>query len=278
MGKSIFKDCFNIEFRHFIGDPMCRYIDYLKLEEIICNDEGNEIEIFHLDIRDDPEIFTEWAKQFRRNYCSDEILELMTTKIGIESSNYLNEYKLPSVPSTKSGDFGEILVSDFLQYFKDYLVPRTRFNSRVNKDRPTLGSDTLGYKYNPEEPHNAEVIVIEVKSSASGKNDSKAKNKLQEAINDSNKDFERVAMSIVASYEKLLFSDQKEADIVSRFLNIIENPFKITYGAAAIHSNTSFDLETIRGVITKNHSGCEKLRLLVIHSEKLMDFINKGHL
>ncbi len=37
----------------------------------------------------------------------------MTYVMGIESSKYLNENKLPSVPSPKSGDFGEILVSDY---------------------------------------------------------------------------------------------------------------------------------------------------------------------
>ena len=259
-------------------ETMYSYMKYLIQEEPIITDEGKQIEVFHLDIQDEPEIFEDWAKQFRRNYCSDEKLQHMTYVMGIESSKYLNENKLPCVSSTKSGDFGEILVSDYLQYFENYLVPRTRFNSRENKDRPTLGSDALGYRYDPKAPGNAEVIVIEVKSSASNKTDFKAKNRLQEAINDSNKDFERFSTSIVASYEKLFNSNQDEANILSRFLNITDNPYQVTYGAVAIHSNVSFNLDTIKQVITKNHVACDKLKLLVIHSEKLMDFINALYL
>ncbi|HEM4423206.1 TPA: hypothetical protein U1Y65_000191 [Streptococcus suis] len=41
----------------------------------------------------------------------DEKLQHMTYVMGIESSKYLNENKLPSVPSPKSGDFCEILVT-----------------------------------------------------------------------------------------------------------------------------------------------------------------------
>lgn len=101
---------------------MSSYMKYLKPEEPIITDEGRTIEVFHLDIQEEPEIFEEWAIQFRRNYCSDEKLQHMTYVMGIESSKYLNENKLPSVPSTKSGDFGEILVSDYLQYFEKTIL------------------------------------------------------------------------------------------------------------------------------------------------------------
>lgn len=54
---------------------MHNYMRYLKPEEPIITDEGKEIEVFNLDIQDEPEIFEEWAKQFRRNYCSDDELK-----------------------------------------------------------------------------------------------------------------------------------------------------------------------------------------------------------
>lgn len=43
---------------------MHNYMRYLKPEEPIITDEGKEIEVFNLDIQDEPEIFEEWAKQF----------------------------------------------------------------------------------------------------------------------------------------------------------------------------------------------------------------------
>ena len=255
-----------------------RYMNYLISEESIHTDEGKEIKVFHLNIQDNPEIFEEWAKQFRRNYCSDDMLQHMKSAMGRSASEYLLENKLPSKSSTKSGDFGEILASDYLQYFKNYFVPRTRFNSRINKDMPTPGTDALGYSFDPHNPDKAEVIVIEVKSSASEKCDEKAKKKLQEAIDNSQKDFIRFSTSIVASYEKLHSLNQDEAEILYRFLNLTDKPFKVTYGAIAVHSNDSYDLEVIKKVTTKEHRDSEKIQMIVIHSEKLMDFINKLYL
>ena len=255
-----------------------RYMNYLISENPIYTDEGKQIEVFYLDIRNEPEIFQEWAKELRRNYCSDEMLKHMTEVSGMSASKYLNNNKLPSNPSVQSGDFGEIFVSDYLQSFENYLVPRTRFNSRENKDRPTLGSDVLGYKINPHDSVKAEVIVIEVKSSASKRNDTIAKNKLQEAIDGSNKDFIRFSTSIVASYEKLYSSNRAEADILSRFLNITDNPYQVTYAAVAIHSNYSYDIEVIKKVVAEQHLDSENLRLLVIHSDELMAFIKNIYL
>lgn len=255
-----------------------RYMNFLISENPIYTDEGKQIEVFYLDIRNEPEIFQEWAKELRRNYCSDEMLKHMTEVSGMSASKYLNNNKLPSNPSVQSGDFGEIFVSDYLQSFENYLVPRTRFNSRENKDRPTLGSDVLGYKINPHDSVEAEVIVIEVKSSASKRNDTIAKNKLQEAIDGSNKDFIRFSTSIVASYEKLYSSNRAEADILSRFLNITDNPYQVKYAAVAIHSNYSYDIEVIKKVVAEQHLDSENLRLLVIHSDELMAFIKNIYL
>lgn len=256
---------------------MHNYMDYLKAEEGILTEEGKQIEIFHLDIQDNPEIFEGWAKQFRRNYCSDDELEEMTTEMKISSSDYLKNYKFPADTgiglSTMSGDFGEILVSDYLQFIEKYTVPRTRYNSKVNKDTSTQGSDVLAYKKDSLDTANDKVVVIEVKSSSSNSRSSEAKNKLQEAINHSDKDFERFSTSIVASYLKLKSSNIEQANVVKRFLNITDNPFNVIYGAVAVHSNQSFDINMLKKVISKNHRDYEKLRLLVVHSDELMSFI-----
>lgn len=60
-----------------------RYMDYLISENPIYTNEGKKIEVFHLDIQNDPAIFEEWAKQFRRNYCSDDELDEMISSINI---------------------------------------------------------------------------------------------------------------------------------------------------------------------------------------------------
>ena len=178
-----------------------------------------------------------------------------------------------------SGDFGEILVSDYLQYIEGYVVPRTRYNSKANKNTSTQGSDVLGYKKDSLNTVNDEVVVIEVKSTASNSENFKEKNKLQEAINHSDKDFERFSTSIVASYLKLKNSNNDEqANVVKRFLNITDDPFNVIYGAVAVHSNQSFDINVLKEVVSKNHRDYQKLRLLVIHSDDLMNFIKSLYL
>lgn len=260
-------------------EKMHSYIKYLTQEDPINTDEGKQIEILHLDIQDDPEIFEDWAKQFRRNYCSDDELAEMIGFMNISPKEYLENFKLPSDSgiglSTMSGDFGEILVSDYLQYIEEYVVPRTRYDSRVNKDTSTQGSDVLGYKQDSSNVSNDEVVVIEVKSSASDSSSSKAKNKLQEAINHSDKDFERFSTSIVASYLRLKKSNSDQANVVERFLNITDKPFNVIYGAVAVYSNQSYDIDVIKTVVSKKHRDFQKLRILVIHSDELMKFIRE---
>ena len=261
---------------------MHNYMRYLKPEEPIITDEGKEIEVFNLDIQDEPEIFEEWAKQFRRNYCSDDELKEMIVKMHISSREYLKNFKLPSDRriglSTMSGDFGEILVSDYLQYIEEYTVPRTRYDNKVNKDTSTQGSDVLGYKKDSLNAANDEVVVIEVKSSSSNSSSSKAKSKLQEAVDHSDKDFERLSSSIVASYLRLKKSNIEQANVVERFLNKTDNPFNVIYGAVAVHSNQSYDVDVIKTVASKKHRDYQKLRLLVIHSDELMKFIRELYL
>lgn len=257
-----------------------KYMKYLKEEEPITTSDGKSIKVFHLDIQDEPEVFEEWAKKFRRNYCSDYELEKMAVAMKISPSQYLKDYKLPSDDSsigraTMSGDFGEILVSDYLQYIEEYNVPRTRYDRKVNKDTSTQGSDVLAYKNDSSNPMNDELMVMEVKTSASMNRTFDAKNKLQLAIEHSNKDFERFSTSVVASYLRLIETDIPQANIVKRFLNITDEPFKVIYGAVAIHSNHSYDINVIKNVVAQNHRNQESLRLLVIHSFQLMDFISQ---
>ena len=263
-------------------EKMHSYIKYLTQENPIITDEGKQIEILHLDIQYDPEIFEDWAKQFRRNYCSDDELAEMTGLMKISPKEYLENFKLPSDSGigllTMSGDFGEILVSDYFQYIEEYMVPRTRYDSKVNKDTSTQGSDVLGYKQDSSNVSNDEVVVVEVKSSASTSSSSKAKNKLQEAINHSDKDFERFSTSIVASYLRLKKSNSDQAKVVERFLNITDKPFNVIYGAVAVYSNQSYDIDVIKAVVSKKHRDFQKLRLLVIHSDELMKFIRELYL
>ncbi|TVV58068.1 DUF1837 domain-containing protein, partial [Streptococcus pneumoniae] len=47
------------------------------------------------------------------------------------------------------------------------------------------------------------------------------------------------------------------------------------YGAVAVYSNQSYDIDVIKTVVSKKHRDFQKLRLLVIHSDELMKFIRE---
>lgn len=76
---------------------MHSYIKYLTQEDPIITDEGKQIEILHLDIQDDPEIFEDWAKQFRRNYCSDDELAEMIGFMNISLKSILKILNYPRI-------------------------------------------------------------------------------------------------------------------------------------------------------------------------------------
>ncbi|RKV87095.1 MAG: DUF1837 domain-containing protein, partial [Streptococcus sp.] len=88
----------------------------------------------------------------------------------------------------------------------------------------------------------------------------------------------RFSTSVVASYLKLIKDNSEQADIVKRFLNITDHPFNVIYGAVAVHSNQSYDIEVIKNAVTQHHRAKENLRLLVIHSNELLNFIKRLYL
>ena len=71
-------------------------------------------------------------------------------------------------PSLRSGDFGEIVVADFIEYFLGYWWPRNlRYQDRWNRDDSTKGCDVIGFKFaNEDNPGPAdELFIFESKSS-----------------------------------------------------------------------------------------------------------------
>ncbi|MDA5413748.1 DUF1837 domain-containing protein, partial [Streptococcus thermophilus] len=70
-------------------------------------------------------------------------------------------------------------------------------------------------------------------------------------------------------------SNSDQANVVERFLNITDKPFNVIYGAVAVYSNQSYDIDVIKTVVSKKHRDFQKLRILVIHSDELMKFIRE---
>jgi len=147
---------------------------------------GREIEIWELNPQDDAEILSNWARHFRNHYIADADLPFMAGGTGLGHPDYLRTILFPDAkvapgPSLRSGDFGEIVVADFIEYFLGYWCPRElSYQDRWNRNDSTKGCDVIGFKFaNEDNPGPAdELFIFESKSgmSASGAN------RLQDAI------------------------------------------------------------------------------------------------
>ena len=238
---------------------------------------GKEIPIyrFNHDILDN-QIMSDWAQHFRRHYCSDNDLKYLITP-GKTKSEYLLTEKLPDGskppgPSVRAGDFGEILISDYLEFYRNYRVPRTRYDRKIISNESAKGSDVLGFKWAPGviSPSD-ELLVFEVKVKATKSTD----NILQVAVDHSVKDETRLAESLNAMKQRLFDrQDYDGVELVKRFQNEPDQPYRRLYGAAAVLTDASYSASTVSTSTTANHPNAKDLELIVIYAEELMPLIH----
>lgn len=251
-----------------------RYLGFLKQLPDIITDNGDKIEVFELNSNIDEISLDEWANSFRQNYCNDAILDQLIDGTGMTKEEYLLSQKFPDKvdgfgPGTRSGDFGELLVSDFLEYLLGYTVPRERYKNKFNRSSSTQGTDVIAYKISgkPSDP-NDELVTFEVKAQASGK---APQNRLQSAIDDSFKDPIRKGETLSAL--KQLYIEKGQYDKkqqIQRFQNMPDKPYIDRYGAAAVHDITTFSETLLKSVDLKG----EPRWLIVIKRDNLMKFVH----
>ena len=114
-----------------------------------------------------------------------------------------------------------------------------------------------------------EFVTFEVKAQSS---DGRAENKLQEAIDHSYKDAIRKGESLNAVKQILIEKNRiDDAKIIERFQNKADRPYVEKYGAAAIHTSSTFSESLI-----KQASSTKGDRwMVVIKKNNLMSLIHK---
>jgi len=139
--------------------------------ETVATVDGREVEIWVLQHADNPSILSNWATHYRNHYCRDEDLPDLVADTGLSNADFLTCIKFPDTaaapgPSTRAGDFGEILVADFVEYVLGYWCPRQgRFEDRENRNVPSNGTDVIGFSFMEDEPSpDDELLVIESKA------------------------------------------------------------------------------------------------------------------
>ncbi|WP_372880280.1 virulence associated protein [Psychromonas sp.] len=237
---------------------------------------GKKAKVYRFDHDvNDQEIMRKWAKHYRNHYCDDRQIDIMKAP-GQSRSDYLFTMKFPSQtkapgPSIRAGDFAEILVVDYLTYLQGYTVPRTRYDRKGVPNESTKGSDVLAFKTDIDNPANDELLVYEVKA----KFTAKPKPMLQEAIVHSAKDPLRIAESLNGIKQRML--DRNEfgnIGLINRFQDSANQPYKTKFGAAAVCSNSAFDIETLAEADSAHHPYSADLELIAFYGEELMTLAN----
>ncbi|MCU0485177.1 MAG: DUF1837 domain-containing protein [Anaerolineales bacterium] len=253
-------------------------------EERLTTSDGKVVEVWGFRHEPNEEILSAWAKHFREHYCLDEEIDFYRRGYGASRSEYLRKIKLPDEleapgPSVRAGDFGEILVADYLEFVLGFWVPRARYGAKAINDESTKGCDTVGFMFinKDDESPNDTLAIYETKARLTGDNlttDKKASG-FQAAINDSAKDHLRIAFSLNYLKQRLFETNHfEQADLIDRFQNQNDHPYKQVFGAAVIYSTDSYNKNIIKTATSDRHPSKDVLRLIVITGENLKELVH----
>lgn len=255
------------------------FTDWFHLDKKISSQDGKEIEIWSFCYDESQkDVMSNWAREFRNVYRLDSKLDKLRCKEKLSRKDYLLLRVFPKRtkglgPSVRAGDFSEILISHFLQYLENYWVPsKIRYENKPVTDCSTPGSDVVAMKFaddsfcNP----NDELIVVEAKA---GYTD--GENKLQEAVDDSNKDPRRLGEFLDFAKNRFdLLEDDESFKKIERFQNEVDYPYNKKFGAAAFCDEKLFDEDEISKTDCSGHAKKSKLRLILVKGKDMMKLVH----
>lgn len=241
--------------------------------------DGKTVHIWRLRHRKDDVVLSEWARHFRNHYCPDSEIDLLRGGTGLSRRDYLCQYvfpdkKLAPGPSIRSGDFAEILMADFLQFIMGLWVPRFRYDEKAVRNESTKGTDILGFKIlSNEESPNDILFTFEAKAKLTGN----PINRLQDAVDDSAKDFyPRKAESLNALKRRYIRSGHfDDAMKIRRFQDKADKPYSEISGAAAVLSESAYNCGLLCKTDSSAHPNADDLQLVVLRGKDLMALVHE---
>jgi hypothetical protein len=245
---------------------------------------GEEIQIYKLnsELLDDNSL-NNWALGLRDNYVEEILLESLVQGTGLTQKEFLEKNIFPNHQnnlgaSTMSGEFGEILVYDYINFVLKHYITRTRYLEKVNPDMPVSGSDVIGYKVKsinkPSKSDHLIVAEVKTRSSKVGNKNRSCEKTVKDAIEHSIKDRVRIGESLNAEKRRLLNrSRNDEAKIVERFQNKTDNPFTLDFFAVAVLDNELYSDQVVLDVVNSQHENIKSTNILIIHSKELKLFL-----
>lgn len=258
--------------------------EYFLLDKELNTLAGKNIKVYKLNKETlNDEYLNEWALGLRNNYIEEQLIETLIKGTGLTKKEYLETNIFPNPnnslgAATMSGEFGEILVYDFINYVLTYYVTRTRYLEKVNPNIPISGSDVIGYQIkcidNPSKADRLIVAEVKTRSSISGSKNSLCKKTIKDAIEHSVKDRIRIGESLNAEKRRLLNrSRYEEAKIVERFQNKTDNPFTLDFFAVAVLDNELYSEQAVLDVVDNQLENLNSTNLLIIYSKELKIFL-----
>ena len=263
-----------------MGNGPPKHISTLsKRPKGLVTSDGTAIDVWDLTVDEQVDL-SAWAKHFRQHYCADSEIDALREGTGLSRSEYLKQIifpdeKMPPGPSVRAGDFGELVVSDFVEYLLGYWVPRGKYAEKAARNESIRGIDILGFRGTslPNAEPGDTMLAFEVKAQCSG---DEYGGRLQTAIDDSSKDYLRRAETLNATKRRLLKArDKARAAIVQRFQSPSDRPYVYLSGAAAVLSDRAYDEELLSTATTvTGHNNPGNIRLVVIKGRDLMRLVH----
>lgn len=257
-----------------------KYLKCFEKEKSLKTSDGKEILVFNFNSPQNDDILDEWARHFRDNYrtlaeVDDEIIGTGKTRDDYYINDVFPDAHTAPGPSTRVGDFCELMLADYIEYIRYYYVPRTRYCRKINRNMSPNGSDVLGFKMDSTSSLKDEVLVIEVKGGSDPKANYKGFTRLNDALIGSEKDIARYSESLNAIKRRLLdIGDKENAKLIARFQNKTDRPYLVKFGAAAVLTNALYDPSEYVNVSTSDNSA-ENLELILIHNNDLKSLISE---
>lgn len=74
-------------------------------------------------------------------------LEVIASIGGFESAAKVIQNSLPTSKKTRSGDFGEILATEYAEQALKFIVPVRKLRYKDDREMPMRGDDTIGFRF-----------------------------------------------------------------------------------------------------------------------------------
>lgn len=248
------------------GKP--KYINWLIKNDGEFKLKTNEsVNVYSINHEHDEEILDEWGKHISQHYISNDQAEQRASQLKIPKYDYMFKFWLDLAGKDISGNFAEIVFSDYLEYVLNFEVPRYKlFNNYPGN--PQQGIDLVGFKFfNNDKTYspNDAVNFMEVKAALS-RTDYKT---ITNSIDDINKRTDvHYALILENAHEKLRsFGCFDEVALIERFQDSEKQCVKIKSSGALTISSANFENDFLGLSVTNG----KNVTIHLIHGIDLLD-------